>query len=317
MSATRVLHLHLFGLLLVEASEIDGRTAVIPLNGRPARLLAFLALEPGRFFPRSDLQASLWADRCDDVAAGALNTTLWRLRCAVEKPPAKSGSVIACDRRGALSLSVSADVMVDVKRFESLTAAGLAKPLDRLDAQDIARMQEGVALYRADILSGCHDEWALRARERHRLHYLNALGRLMQVSAQAADYAEAIGHGQAILHHDALREDVHRQLMNLFVANGQRTLALRQFEVCRDALRRELAIAPMRETLELYRRLAEESLPPSPMGHVRSGTFGATLPEGDQPARSTRECIVAARSHLQVADQRLGQALHGLDKPAA
>lgn len=315
MAATRSLNLRLFGLLSVQTRETDGRTAVLPLSGRPASLLAFLALEPGRFFPRCDIQAFLWSDRCDDVAAGALNTALWRLRRAVEKPPSKAGSVIACDHRGAMSLSLCDEIMVDVKRFEALTSAGLAKSADRLDPLDVSGMREGVAMYSADVLSGFTDEWALRARERHRLQYLNALDRLMHVSALAADFSDAIKHGQAILDHDALREDVHRHLMNLFVANGQRTLALRQFEVCRDALRRELAISPMRETLELYRRLAEESSPPKSALHEITDLFSADSPKFERSALSARECIDAARSHLQIADERLGQALSGLNKP--
>jgi len=56
---------------------------------------------------------------------------------------------------------------------------------------------------------------------------------------------------------DELREDVHRDLMRYFMQSGQRALALRQFEECRAALRREFAIHPMDETVALYRQIAE------------------------------------------------------------
>src|SRR5215470_5087532 len=76
----------------------------------------------------------------------------------------------------------------------------------------------------------------------------------------AQDYAGAIGYAQDILDRDALREDVHRELMRLFLLNGQRAMALHQFEICRGALRKELAIEPMRETLAVYQRIADSAV---------------------------------------------------------
>ena len=93
-------------------------------------------------------------------------------------------------------------------------------------------------LYKSDILVDITDDWALREREKHRRSYLNVLWRLMQLAVIRRDYGEGIRHAQAILDSDALREDVHRELMQLFVLNGQRAHALRQFEHCRDLLRR-------------------------------------------------------------------------------
>ena len=58
----------------------------------------------------------------------------------------------------------------------------------------------------------------------------------MQVSTLAQDYSSAIRYAQDMLDRDTLREDIHRELMRLFLLSGQRALALRQFELCRAAL---------------------------------------------------------------------------------
>ena len=71
-----------------------------------------------------------------------------------------------------------------------------------------------------------------------------------------------------------LREDVHRELMQLFVLNGQRAHALRQFEHCRELLRRELAIHPMRETMALYQKIANSAIGSEPVAATRCHAVG-------------------------------------------
>lgn len=338
--------LNLFGPLSLCFDHGGGLIQPIALSGRPGRLLAFLALAKGRYFSRGELVSTLWADMPESVPAGALNTALWRLRGAIEKPPYKPGELIASDRRGALGLHEQAQVTVDVAEFERLTSSGLGKSLAQLSESDVNGLREGVSLYRADVLTDCTDEWALREREQHRRKYLNALGRLTHLSTLACDYPGAIRYAQAILDHDALREDVHRELMRLFLLSGQRAMALRQFEICRAALRRELAIQPMRETMDLYQSVADHAVgldagtaqdwsaePAMPMNRdlrrdaPRAGAQAMHLhapaaarlsaPAAGGPVApgglSARKLVEAARRFLAEADAQLQMSLPFLD----
>ena len=201
--------------------------------------------------------------------------------------------------------------------FTRLVAPALARSMEQLVATDIAALRRGVELYRDDILAGFTDGWALRERELHRRMLLNALARLMQLCALANDHAGAIRHAQLILDRDPLREDVHRELMRLYLANGQRAMALRQFEACRAALRRELAIQPMRETVAVYQRIAE-----SAVGHDDARDDRPTRVVGDSmhdmcaPLHvSARQLVESARRHLAQADAQLQQSLPYFDPP--
>ncbi len=300
----------LFGSLSV-ASDEAGESVV--LAGRCASLLAYLALGAGRYFSRAELLGTLWPEGTSATTPGSFNTALWRLRRLIERPPLKHGDLIASDRRGAIGLNGPADVWLDVAEFERLVAAGLAKPPEKLTDADIESLREGVALYKSDILLDFTDDWALREREKHRRSYLNALGRLMQLATIRRDYARGIRYAEAILDSDALREDVHRELMRLYVCNGQRVQALRQFEHCRELLRRELAIQPMRETLSLYQRIAdsaigaaaEEPLAPAPL----AVPMQPPLPLGDE---RPEDLIESARRNLASADSQLQLSLQVL-----
>jgi hypothetical protein len=143
----------------------------------------------------------------------------------------------------------------------------------------------------------------------------------MQLSALAQDYARAIGYGQDILDRDALREDVHRELMRLFLLNGQRAMALHQFETCRASLRKELAIEPMRETQALYQRIADSAVrragEPSPATGSPDGW--AVVPRDPLLASAEaeltlRELVGRAHWYAAQADARLTE---GGEEPGA
>lgn len=301
-----MVRISLFGSLTVAWGDHDGPCR--SLAGRCGGLLAYLALGQGRFFTRSELLANVWPERSSSASMGSFNTALWRLRGLIERPPLKAGDLIACDRRGAIGLTGPERIWLDVGEFERWVTPGLSKPADKITDADIDGLRRGVGLYTADILLEFSDDWALRERERHRRNYLNALGRLMQLATIRREHEEGIRYAQAILDRDSLREDVHRHLMRLFLASGQRAQALQQFEHCRDLLRRELAIQPMRETMALYQAIAQGAITaaapeagPPPALAVAAAAPG---PQGE-----LRDWLESARRHLAAADD---QVRHGL-----
>jgi DNA-binding SARP family transcriptional activator len=308
-----MLSVSLFGSLLVElVGKADSEIVDIPPRSRA--LLAVLALGMGRSFTRSELLQIIWGDSDRGGSSGSLNTALWRLRSAIERSTHKANEFIRSDHRGAIGL-VENVVWLDVVEFQSLTSPPLAKALEFMDANDISSLNSAVGLYRADLLVDNAEQWALHERERLRRIYLNALGRLMRVSALRSDYECAIRHAQKILDIDMLREDIHRELMRYFLQNGQRAHALMQFEKCRTLLRTELAIQPMRETQELYKQIVDPAI-------VNNNSFvngpAARAPTVDistvehvitqQPAC---DHIKAARHCLAVADQHLAHSFLG------
>lgn len=315
-----MLRIWLFGSLCV-ANDAAGER-ITAVSGRCGSLLAYLALGRGRYFSRTELLGTLWPERMASMTAGSFNTALWRLRRLVECPPFQHGELIASDRRGAIGLNGSQEVWLDIEEFERRIASGLSRPIEQLGDAEVADLRAGVALYKSDILMEFTDDWALREREKHRRHYLNALWRLMQLSTIRGEYGEGIRHAQSILDCDTLREDVHRELMQLFVLSGQRAQALRQFEICRDMLRRELAIQPMRETLALYRQIADSAIGgggepaqamQAPLHFEYVPTALARGPMSPLPATGTRGMIAAARQHLAAADAQLELSLRQLD----
>jgi tetratricopeptide (TPR) repeat protein len=117
-----------------------------------------------------------------------------------------------------------------------------------------------VDLYRGPFLTGFYlpacpefEAWATTERQTCERLYLEALTMLIEDQAVKGQYAAAIDCAQRYLETDDLAEDIHRRLIELYAATGERGAALRQFEQCIAILERELGVAPLPETQATYR----------------------------------------------------------------
>jgi len=208
-------------------------------------LLAWLALAPGRAHRREALAALLWGERPERAARHSLSQALLSLK----KTLAAAGvSAINADHRQAkLTPGV---IVVDVARFEALMSEGTP-----------AALNEAAGLHRGEFLAGfdgigeVFDEWLEARRFRQREAYWNCLARLLDHHSNAGPPERAIAHAQRLLELEPLDEPVHRRLMSLYLKQGRKTAALRQFAVCASILARELGVEPEAKTKALHRSI--------------------------------------------------------------
>lgn len=255
------LHISLIGGFeaRLEAGEL------LPLKGRKTRaLIAYLALRPGRACPREELIGLLWGDRGEAQARSSLRQSLSEARKAL----VDAGEAVLIAGRDTVSLDAES-VAVDAVEFERLADEGTPAALER-----------AAALYRGELLDGLavHDpafeEWLGRERGRLRGRACAALTALLAHQSGASDIEAAIATAARLLALDPLLEATHRTLMRLHAGCGERTLALKQYQACRDTLAAELGIAPESET----ERLAEE---------IRGGGGGLAEDRDTVPAPET------------------------------
>jgi TolB-like protein len=258
--ASNSLRLRLLGRF--ELCARDGRDAT-PTNRKTRAVLACLALSPGHLWPREKLMALLWSDRSEEQARASLRQALAELRRALGEPPP------LCSGNDAVSLE-SALLSVDAVEFEHLAKSG--------------QLFEAAALYRGDLLDGhgvrdgAFDDWLLI--ERRRLHDLavEVLSRYAGSQAGEAGIETAL----RLLQIEPEREETQRLLMRLYAAANRRPLALRQYEVCRETLQRELGVEPDAETEALYRQIQNGAKPA--ISYEVNQTPAARAPSGDKPS---------------------------------
>jgi DNA-binding SARP family transcriptional activator/tetratricopeptide (TPR) repeat protein len=232
-------------------------------------LLAFLALSPGYASPRSRLAALLWAERGEEQARNSLRQALFDIRRAM----GPDGERLLRADHDRVELS-AVELEVDAVAFQDLARTESASALD-----------QAAALYRGELLAGlavkeaAFESWLVGERER--LHQLAVRVLSMRCEQQRADGAldVAIETALRLLVLDPLQEPVHRALMQIYAARGSRALAVRQYQICVDTLRRELRVEAEAETRRVYREiLVERSVTPGPDADRGISDGGGTPP---------------------------------------
>ncbi|MGH7312062.1 MAG: ATP-binding protein [Candidatus Rokuibacteriota bacterium] len=221
----------------------------VDLPGRKARaLLAYLAGAPG-LHHRDKLAALLWGETGDREARHNLRQALSIVR-----------KEVAVLRLEGDAIGLGADAVdVDVLAFERC-ARGPA--LENLE--EAARLYQGPFLEGFDAGGGtAFEEW--RGVERERLHELavEALATLLAQHMRARSGSAGIPVAQRLVVLEPLQETAHRALMRLLAREGRRGAALRQYEACAEALRREVGAEPEPETRRLYLELLQMVPTPS------------------------------------------------------
>ena len=86
----------------------------------------------------------------------------------------------------------------------------------------IQTLIRSIELYRGDLMEGCYQDWCLVERERLHMLFLDALIHLMNHHREQGALNEAIHCAQAILKHDPLLEQLHRELIEMHYRAGNR-----------------------------------------------------------------------------------------------
>jgi DNA-binding SARP family transcriptional activator len=241
------LRIRLFGPLQMEC---DGQRLPRFPSRKVRDLFAYLVLNRHTVHSREHLAGLLWGDSDDERARHSLNTALWRLNTVLTTAAGQRGRAQLRVTPQEIGFNPAADFWLDVAEFESRCALA-----ERASGEEQAVLYgQAILFYTADLLTDSYEEWATLERERLQCLYVKALSKLVAYHGQREDFEAAIDCARRILGCDPLREEVHRDLIELYLRAGQSALALRQYRACEELLQRELAVEPMPETRALLQR---------------------------------------------------------------
>src|SRR5262249_47636290 len=138
-----------------------------------------------------------------------------------------------------------------------------------LDEECVSSLRNAAQIYRGDLLEGLYQDWCLIERERLQNMYLIMLDRLIGYCETVRDYEVGSDFCSRILHIYPARKRTHHEMMRLYYLSGDRSAALRQFDRCLEALKKELDVRPTRGTLELCEQIRADQLDFTPVAPSR------------------------------------------------
>ncbi len=230
-------------LLGAPATKWAGRR--LSISRRQVRALLFRLAASRDTIPREYLAFLFWPDVPELTARRKLSGLLAHLRRDLPDPEVLvvQEDHIGLDPRQSWS---------DLVAFERLCAS-------QPSAAPQAALQQAVAHYRGPFLHGFsmpdgpeYESWMTVERESCERVYLEALTALIDYGIAEGNYDSALAYAQKYLETDDLAEDIHRRVIELYVAVGDRSGALRQYNHCITILENELGVEPLPETHAAY-----------------------------------------------------------------
>jgi DNA-binding SARP family transcriptional activator/tetratricopeptide (TPR) repeat protein len=250
------LSIRLLGPLEIAAA---GRPVVV--DTRKALAIVALVAAEGRPFARDELAAMFWPEAADEDARGALRRTLSALRAAV----GESGLLI---ERTRVALDPAA-ANVDLADLERLGHSSWRGDLEAAAVLARGPFLAGFALRD----SPAFDDWQAARAIRVERTIGELLDRLSAARLADGDTAGAIDAARRRVDVDPLDESGQRRLIESLALAGDRAGAIRQYRFLVALFDRELGVAPLRETTDLYESIRQDR------PEVGREVVGVSLPE--------------------------------------
>jgi DNA-binding SARP family transcriptional activator len=226
--------------------------AMAELDGTKIReLLGYLLLYRHQQHNREVLADALWSGRTTAQSRKYLRQGLWRIQTAIGRA---GGDLLLVDpdwiqvNQGALG-------WLDVAEFEAgLNQVKGIRGRD-LSASAARDLRHAAGLYSGDLLEGWYQDWCVYERQRFKARYIAMLERLLEYAETNHQLEDALQFGDLILEHDRAHERTHVRMMRVHYLSGDRTAAMRQFQLCADVLDQELGARPAARTIDLYQQI--------------------------------------------------------------
>ena len=235
-----------------------------PIDGFPFHqaylVLCYLLLNRSHKQNRERLASVFWGNYSTNVSRKYLRNALWKLRSVFQSMGAELEDYLQVND-DSIAFQSSSPYQLDVETFETLLASTRNLQGEELNQDQAQQMKQAIDLYDGDLLEGVDEEWCLYERERLSLLHLNSLLKLMVYHRSHKMYTLGLEYGERILAFDNTRENVHREMMQLYWLIGEPQLALVQYHHCEQILRDQVGVEPNEETRSIYQQMLHHRYP--------------------------------------------------------
>jgi DNA-binding SARP family transcriptional activator len=204
--------------------------------------------------PNEVLMDVFWPDTEPAAARRNLHQAIYNLRQTLKQGCSKFQLIQF--ENDCYRLNPELSIWIDFVELEKHVKAGQC--LEEAGQFIKAEIEYNLAekLYQGEFLEeDLYEDWPVWQREYLRRVYSDLIDRLTRYYVERAEYTLAIRLCQKILARDNCHEEMHRRLMECYLVQGQRGLAVRQYQAYVQALRIELDIPPSPEIQSFYQKI--------------------------------------------------------------
>ncbi len=217
-------------------------------------ILKYLISHYNRPVAKDILMDVFWPDADPEAARRNLHQAVYSLRQTLKgmQPDIQ----LIQFKNDSYCISPEVVIWIDFIEFKQRVKEG--RHLEGAGQLPEAMAQYGIAegLYQGDFLEeDLYIDWPGLQRDQLHNIYLESVDRLTQYYLKRGEYTTVVTLCKRVLTRDNCDETMHKRLMESYFAQGQRNLAVRQYQNCLRALKEELDLPPSEEIVELYQRI--------------------------------------------------------------
>ena len=224
------------GYVLMDGKAIDAWEGHLP------RLLFFFALDRPSI-TRSEICQAFWPELETDQAVNVFHVTKRRLHKALDMD-------VLVHEGGYYYVNPELAIDYDVINFVGALMDGRTNDHEN----QINAWQRAIEMYRGPFLQGHNDGWIIERRRDFQAGYLEALTQMAHVRLAEERPEHALTLFQRALAEDPTREDVHREVMQLYTQLGRRSEAAAHYQRLMEELAKD-NLEPAPSTRELYQQI--------------------------------------------------------------
>jgi DNA-binding SARP family transcriptional activator len=272
-------------------------------------LTKLLATYPRHTLHRDQILDILWPDVELSSAVNSFGKALYAARRALEPELLPRESSTYLRMTDSLVGLDTEHVLIDADHFQLLAESALRQG-------DVAGYESALAAYGGELLpEDRYEDWCAERRDFLADLHIRLLLSLAESMEKRGAHSASADRLREALQHDPTRQEIHRRLMITYASAGTRDLAVRQFHVCQDALRRELDAVPEQETVTLYQDILADRIPrriptlESDRAVVESSQLLTTEPPLGAPFVGRDPVLQHLAEQLTLADEQGGRMM--------
>jgi DNA-binding SARP family transcriptional activator len=228
------------------------------LSRKGLSVFKYLILEHPAPVGKEILMDTFWPDSDPESARRNLHQAIYCLRQTFRGEQQEFHHIWF--KNDCYSLNPNMETWIDFREFQKGIEAGRRLEIAGQIEEAIEQYGTAEGLYHGEFLEeDLYEEWPVVQRQQLLNQYSSLVDKLSESYFQNRQYAAAVHFCQKILAKDRCYEAAHRMLMQCYLAQGLRHLAIRQYQTCIRALREEVDIEPSEETVTLYKHIVSQS----------------------------------------------------------
>jgi DNA-binding SARP family transcriptional activator len=226
---------------------------ILPCSSRSGQsILRYLVAQPGHCATIDVLTALIWPEDRAEVAQPKLHSAISALRRSLNHGYNRNSGCgyVMCKNR-VYYLNPAVVIQTDVEEFLQCYEVG-----QQISEGRVALYEKACRLYTGTFLpEDLYADWSSLQREHLNRIYLTMCRVITDHYLRTKRYEDAAKWATAILNVNRCDEGAHRQLIQIYAAQGLRSEALQQYQRCEYLLREELGVAPLPETMHVLQKL--------------------------------------------------------------